>query len=545
MSAPALVAPAAAPSPARGLARGVALFAAALVALGLFARLRAAAFPDAELFRSFPSEDGYLMLTVARNLALGRGLSSAAGTLPTNGVQPLATFVQALCFRAVDGDRAAGLRLLVVVYTLVAAVAAFLIHRLGRRLLATTQWPEEAPLLAAAIWFASPATLFHSMNMLESGPYAAAVVAAVAFFARGHDPAGMAWPWRRCLAMGALLGLAFWARNDAVFLMAAVGLAHLLATGSAGRGRRARECLLIGAAAFVVSLPWLVYNVARFGGVVPVSGRAYLGAAHVGANARAAVVGLFEHANLLVAFEYSPRQHQPVFVAVCAALLAVGAAWAWRARGRTLNRGATRVSVNVVALFGAGLLTFYVFGFNAPHFLRRYLFPLSPFLALAWGLGAAALWRRAAASRLRLAAPLVPLVAVAHLAMRDGLLVRGPWQRGSLFGSLEWVQAHAGEEDWVGSFQSGTMGFFHDRTINLDGKVNPHALAAARRGRLGEYVATSPVRFVVDWATLVEPWARADPAVLRSFEWRERDVRRNFAVLGRRLDARAAAREEP
>jgi hypothetical protein len=276
---------------------------------------------------------------------------------------------------------------------------------------------------------------------------------------------------------------------------------------------------------------------------VPVSGRAYLGAAPVGANARAAVVALFEHANLLLAFEHSPRQHQPAFVALCAAALVVGAAWAWRARGQALAGGPTRASLNVMALFGAGLLTFYVFGFNAPHFLRRYLFPLSPFLALAWGLGAAALWRRVAASRLRLAAPLVPALVLAHVALRDGLLVRGPWQRGSLFGSLEWVQANAREEDWVGSFQSGTMGFFHDRTINLDGKLNPRALAAARRGRLGEYVAASPVRFVVDWATIVEPWSRADPAVLRSFEWRERDARRNFAVLGRRGDAPAARRE--
>ena len=41
------------------------------------------------------SEDGYLMQTVARNMAIGLGMSTAEGTIPTNGVQPLATFAYA------------------------------------------------------------------------------------------------------------------------------------------------------------------------------------------------------------------------------------------------------------------------------------------------------------------------------------------------------------------------------------------------------------------------------------------------------------------
>jgi hypothetical protein len=283
-----------------------------------------------------------------------------------------------------------------------------------------------------------------------------------------------------------------------------------------------------------VSLPWLVHNAVRFGSVVPVSGRAYIGGANLSANARAGVVALFEHANLVAAFEFNPLQHWPPFVAACAVALALAAAAAGR-RLASIRRGPTERALFVLpAAFALGLVGFYVPFFDAPHFLRRYLFPLSPFLALAWGFAAAAVWRRVGASRLRAAGVIALVLLLANFALRDGLLVRGPWQRSALFRSVEWVEANLTDETWVGAFQSGTLGFFHDRTVNLDGKVNPEALAAIGRQALPAYVVGSPVQFVVDWASILEPWSRSDPALLRHFEWSARDPRANFAVLGRR-----------
>ena len=511
-------------------------FAALAVLIGLVARLRAAAMPAAEMFRSFPSEDGYLMLTVARNLALGKGMASAAGTLPTNGVQPLATFLQAACFRLVGGDREAGVRLLIVVYTVVALGAAWLVYRLGRRLLAGAEHERAASLLAAAVWFASPVELLHTMNMLESGLYAALVAAVALAFARGHAGAEAAWPWRRCLCMGALLGVAFWARNDAVFLMSAVALAHLATAPRTGLTRRAKEVLAMAAAALAVSLPWLVHNVRAFGGLVPVSGRAYLHTGNVGAAARAAAVALWEHAILVVSFEFHPLQHRAPFVFACLAAVVLAAAAI--ARGVVRASPARRALLALPLAYAAGLLVFYVFFFDAPHFLRRYLFPLSPFLAIAWGHAAGRVWFRAASLRLRPAGALALLVLLANFVIRDGLFVRGPWRQDALFRGVDWVAGHLSGQTWVGAFQSGTLGFFHDRTINLDGKLNPAALAAIRQRRLGAYVVDSPIEFVVDWTSIVEPWARADGAVAPNFEWVVRDRPGNFAVLGRRGAAR-------
>ena len=61
------------------------------------------------LSQFFITEDGYLMLTIARNMAIGLGMSVSEGTIPTNGVQPLTTFLFTLPYLLTSGDKTASL----------------------------------------------------------------------------------------------------------------------------------------------------------------------------------------------------------------------------------------------------------------------------------------------------------------------------------------------------------------------------------------------------------------------------------------------------
>jgi hypothetical protein len=66
------------------------------------------------------------------------------------------------------------------------------------------------------------------------------------------------------------------------------------------------------------------------------------------------------------------------------------------------------------------------------------------------------------------------------------------------------------EGDWIGAFQSGSLGYFHRNTVNFDGKVNAAALQARRLGNLRGYVLDSPVRWIIDWPVYIE--RLVDPA---------------------------------
>jgi hypothetical protein len=75
------------------------------------------------------------------------------------------------------------------------------------------------------------------------------------------------------------------------------------------------------------------------------------------------------------------------------------------------------------------------------------------------------------------------------------------------------------------------LGFFHARTLNLDGKVSPQALAARKADRIPSYIVEKKVDFLVDWAGIAS-WAKLPG--LASFELIVNDPVENLAVLRRR-----------
>jgi hypothetical protein len=155
---------------------------------------------------------------------------------------------------------------------------------------------------------------------------------------------------------------------------------------------------------------------------------------------------------------------------------------------------------------------------------------VSPFLALLWAWAIVEVWQRIPLPRLRLVIAVVFVGVVLYPNVR--LYLRGT--NHLHFQVVEWVGANVSDDVWVGAPQSGTLGFFHDRTINLDGKVNPQALAAQRAGsrRLIEYILSQPIQYIVDWSAITV-WLESSE-IARHFELVVDDRERNLAVLRRR-----------
>lgn len=103
---------------------------------------------------------------------------------------------------------------------------------------------------------------------------------------------------------------------------------------------------------------------------------------------------------------------------------------------------------------------------------------------------------------------------------------------------VDWVQKNVDERQWVGAVQTGTLGYFHDRTINLDGKVNPTALRAnIERGQVLTYVLDdTPINYLVDWVGLAG-WATmtSEPRFGKAFSVVVVDEAANLAALRRNL----------
>lgn len=522
---------------ARSPSAGLWSVALLLFGLGFAARIAPILEGGRRLFTQFPTEDAYLMLTIARNLATGLGMTTADGTIPTNGTQPLATLLWAGAFAVAGGDRELGVRLVLLLEVVFSALTPLALYYLGRRVLASRPYAASASLLAAAAWYASPVCLERSMNCQETGLYALGTVLAAHALLRLHEAASP----RRLLLTAVALGLVFWIRNDAVFFIGSACAAYVLLGGSGARdllGRRVGQASQLGLACFAIALPWLVYNYVGFGSVVPISGSSQsMGSEFLRSLVRLPAV-LAQYLLLLPAIP-TPSEQGWLNVlgggaVVVLAILHYTGAWRQAARSE-------RLILLLVALFATALCLYYTAFFGAPYFLKRYLFPLSPFLALGWAATLCAIGRGPwLAERRRLVLPLASAALVGWVFV----FVLSSHRRGDYsihWAKVEWIESHLTAEDWVGAVQTGTIGFFHARTINLDGKVNPRALEARVSGRLPGYVVQSRIDWLVDWPPILRRLTRG-PIMQREFEVVLEEPSRRLLVLRRRSAQDGAGR---
>lgn len=524
------------------------LFAALLlVAVATFVRIAPLIEGGDRLQRQCVSEDGYLMLTIARNSALGRGFSISDGQIPTNGTQPLSALIYALCFALVGADRFAGLYPVVAWQFLVSVGTAALLY------LATRRWFYRGPhahwvaLLAAVLWYASPTSLMHTQNSLETGLYVLLILASLACYDAFRPRLRESLSLGRCVLLGLLLGLAFLARNDACFLIAVLLLIHLVRTRRRRVGRRAlAQAVVIGLCSLTVATPWLWFNLSRFGHIVPVSGRAESLGVPVGQNFLPAFAAMLENVLLVLRIPSALQDRTIVQVSSAGCLLALAGVAIWRRRWL-----AERFSpgVGVLACFSGALFIYYGVFFGMPSFLGRYFFPAVMFSALVAAAVTVSIvqqvrWpgdMRAAAKpkpgRIAGRRGLVAAVGLAAVAACLGLDLR-IYRKGTEhlhFQVVDWVRDNVPPDAWVAAVQTGTLGYYHDRTINLDGKVDPHAFAARRQNRIPDYVVERNVEYIADWVGIAS-WADV-PAFAANYELIEKDVPRNLAVLKRRSPA--------
>jgi len=509
-----------------------------LLLTGLVSRIAPLLDQGGRLLRQFPTEDGFLMMTVARNLALGHGLSSAHGEIPTNGVQPLFTFIQSLVFTLVGGDKSAGVLAVMLLQIVLALLGAWMIRELTGRLLAGRAHRSSIGLLAAALWFASPVVVNNSMNGLESCLYVVGLLGVMLVWLGDRFRNPGAGTSSGALKVGLMLGLVFWARNDAVFLTVAVLVGYGLPGLREGRtelGVWVKRCLITGVSALLVAAPWLIFNLTRFGSIVPISARAQADSVAFGANLIEVPSKLFEYVTLLAPIPTALETRGWVVVVTSAVTIGFFAAAIVLAR-RLGGHVGSFVRLNIT--FSALIVAYYGLVFGAPWFVSRYLFPLSPFMVILSASLIVTGVSRIPAGKLRtIRGALVVSLVILAVALNVRLYVKGPENR--YMQIVEWIAENVADDQWVGAPQSGTIGFFHDRTVNLDGKLNPEALRARREGRIPDYIANEifdeagrRITYIADWSHIAK-W-QSIPLISSNFELIVEDAQADLAVWRRR-----------
>jgi hypothetical protein len=478
---------------------------AALLAIGLCALLLATAFRPASLVFFLPfSEDGFYALTVARNFAAGRGVT-IDGVNWTNGFQPLFTFLEAACFFVARGDDVLAARLITGLSWVVHVVGAILAGRVAHDARPDAEGRMVRSMIAVVLYLGAAKFFGDFYSGLETGLQLTMILALWRATQHGllEDVAG-------CVGFGVLLGFAVLARIDVGFLAVALALWVFVRGWPEGFVSAVARPLAMGVAAIVVSSPWWIYNHVVFGSIVPSSGTAQQS---WGLDSERLLEALWALRMVLVPWIFAGASESLATDLARSAILALALAlflFAPHGSRRALaSPTSQRTSGFGWCLFAAmcALAVFYVGSFFAYWFYFRYFAPLS-LLAI---IGAATVLgdyaTRGIVGAVSTAVVLAIVAAagsVLPLRAFDGRLGESP-----NYPMVDLVAGIVPPGDVVAAGQSGTLGFFRPRVVNVDGKVNREALAW--QDRMWVHLAQRDIRWFVDSPWYVERMLGKDP----------------------------------
>ena len=230
--------------------------------LWALAAIHFAQFVYIALFKpmAFLLDDAFYSLTVAANIANGQGITY--GGFPTNGFQPLYTFVATPVFALIGDHRMLCLRMALIFLGLCSAASLFVLYRIANK----TAGPAAA-MLAVFMVALSTSLLSHSASGLETALHGLLFLVTVCFYLEKSANLNL----KSAVALGGLLALLAYARLDACFVFIAVAT-HRMIIHRHKPLLGVQENLFIFIPAMVLLAPWFLWNESTFGTVTQSSG---------------------------------------------------------------------------------------------------------------------------------------------------------------------------------------------------------------------------------------------------------------------------------
>lgn len=491
--------------------------------LTLLALLAIAFRPAAHVFDTPLTEDGYYSLAVARNLAAGHGLT-IDGTTLTNGFQPLFTMVEALAFWLARGNEILALRLVTAFAWAFHAAGAILVG-----LIVKESWPvrhgdAERALrlpLAMFLYLAAPLMLNHAYNGLETACVMAFYAACWRVMQTSRDES-----WGGLALFGALIGLMVLARIDAAFLALILGLNELRRAWSRGPATMLARAALMGGVALAISSPWWIYNTVYFGSPMPTSGTAQQDWAlewlrleyaewalrlvavpwiFAGAHEGIGAVSIPWPFGAAQAMDLTPIGTLRLLVLIAVAVFILRAVRRGQFRdapsspAENLRVHRTLEFAACFALALIGLILYYALSFTAYWFFYRYFAPAALFAFVI----APILWARLATGPTTPACRLASIGLVSALTVQIMVLAvlsqsgRGIGGNTVYHDQVALAREYVPAGERVAAGQTGTLGYFRERVVNLDGKVNVEALKY--QTHMWDYLREKNIRYFIDW----------------------------------------------
>lgn len=433
------------------------------------------------------TEDGYYMLTVAWNIAEGKGFTYNNG-IRTTGVQPLATLfysVAGFVVQSFGSNKYDFARAIIILSALLQVIFALIIYMMA---LALSKNPDEGLyfLVSVCVVLLNFKVLLNFANGLETGLY---LILLSIFFLYWVKFKEIQRGIKQLVELGILSGLLLLCRLDSVVILFPFYL--LLLFTSRIQFRRLAVIMII---ALVIYLPWQLYILDVTGNLLQSSARSQL-----------AFLGYYDMNYLLEQFFTSVIQSLTPFLytgnirlwlmfpfGIAYVIIFIIVYIKYR---EVIIKGTSETKLKMIFIpMVIMLLVYFVFS-NAPYFYFRYLAFIMilslPFLVIIFSFLIPNV-------RQALRAPIL-LIPVVAFTMQAYLYFHSGKSALTITMRPTFVKENFDDKTRIGAFQTGTLGYYFDNVINLDGKMNNAALENYQQGTLEEYIDSTKIDVLIDW----------------------------------------------
>jgi hypothetical protein len=461
-------------------------------------------------------EDAFYYLSVAWHLAEGQGLT-AHGHTSVTGIQPMFPILLAIPAKLVQwtgGSKWTFIRVVIVLMTLnvclLPLLTARLAERISNRIRPESDW--RVPLVVFLLTITS-FSLFRLISYgLETGLYLSLIIVAVLASYRlddrpsartGGDSVSSVWT---PVGIGVIFGVTGLARIDF-----GIALAVFFVIGLSSGWFRLRDALVSGAVALVLVSPWLGYVYYHMGTIIPSSGiaeSAYIPSERFSRRLLGCGQSLMEITTPGFFVHLGNRVANVGGFVAC--IFVTGTAWLFRDDYRDLL---TPRALGWLASFLA-LAVVYVASLRSVHFYHRYFSPLYLFVLPVFALAVVKIVDQyLGVDRIRGWLPHLIALLLIQFFVWAGFVLHRDTAVTTQFLAADTNQAlaaraiadHVPEDRGpLGAFQSGTIGYFHDDVVNLDGKVNNDVIDYLADKDVCGYLDDRGIQYIVGWFTFID-----------------------------------------
>jgi hypothetical protein len=432
-------------------------------------------------------DDTFYGFSISKNIAHGNDMSFD-GKDPSNGFQPLWLFVIAPFFLLTDNVYLS-INLILTFATIIDILTLFLIFKFTKLF-----FDDKIALVAAALYGLNPLIIFQTLSGIDVILSVFFVMLTMFFYLKNKDNLNL----KNNIMLGIFLGLSILTRMDNIFLFAVIIL-HILFKNYKNKLKDAfKKCILITLIAFIINLPWLLWNFLTFGTILPSSGIARYELNHgIGPffdyNLKSNLelmsenlyrsLGIIYHQLGVVNFDFnSITVLLPIFLTIIL-LFSISI--------KNIKK------LNIFLTYGAFIFIFYGFYFLGVQI--RYFTPFIPAFLILLVLGLQSMSNKISKNK-----NIFYIISLALLAI---IIINGiqQWNDGyfkwqtPLYQDALWLKENTKSDEISASFNTGILSFFSERrVINLDGVVNSEAIAAIKNKSVVDYMKKKNVSTWVD-----------------------------------------------